>query len=144
MRLPAPIAHTRMLVLDDLFMSRRYATCGGKPNPAPAAAQIVWMEQQLDAARRSHEKVWVMTHIPPGVDPYGTATKVLDLCSGGKPQMFLKSEALPDAMSNYGDVIELAIFAHTHMDEMRLLKPAAGGCSAGGCCSEVGPVDFAD
>jgi sphingomyelin phosphodiesterase acid-like 3 len=124
-RLPAPIAHAQMLVLDDQFMSRKYATCGGKANPAPAAAQISWMEQQLDAARRSHEKGWVMSHIPPGVNPYATATKVLDLCSGGKPQMFLSSEALPDAMANYGDVIELAIFAHTHMDEMRLLKPAA-------------------
>ncbi|MGB8030925.1 MAG: metallophosphoesterase [Terracidiphilus sp.] len=138
-RLPAPIAHARMLVLDDLFMSRRYATCGGKPNPAPAAAQIVWLEQQLDAARRSHEKVWVMTHIPPGVDPYGTAMKVLDLCSGSKPQMFLKSEALPDAMSNYGDVIELAIFAHTHMDEMRLLKPEVAGAPAEGVAVKLVP-----
>jgi sphingomyelin phosphodiesterase acid-like 3 len=130
-RLPAPMAHARMVVMDDLFMSQRYATCGGKASPVPAAAQIVWMEQQLDAARRSHEKVWVMSHIPPGVNPYATATRVLDLCSGGKPQMFLSSEALPDAMSNYGDVIELAIFAHTHMDEMRLLKPAAGAPAEG-------------
>ncbi len=125
--LPAPMAHTRILVLDDLFMSRQYATCGGKADPAPAAAQIAWLTKQLDAARQSKEKVWVMSHIPPGVNPYATATKVLDLCSGGKPQMFLSSEALPDAMSNYGDVITLAIFAHTHMDEMRLLKPTAAG-----------------
>jgi sphingomyelin phosphodiesterase acid-like 3 len=138
-RLPAPMAHTRMLVLDDLFMSQRYATCSGKPNPAPAAAQIVWLEQQLDAARRGHEKVWVMSHIPPGVNPYGTATKVLDLCSGSKPQMFLKSEALPDAMSNYGDVIELAIFAHTHMDEMRLLKPEVAGAPTEGVAVKLVP-----
>jgi len=144
-RLPAPMAHTRMLVLDDLFMSRQYATCGGKANSAPAAAQIVWMEQQLNAARRSHEKVWVMSHIPPGVNPYATATKVLDLCSGGKPTMFLKSEALPDAMSNYGDVIALAIFAHTHMDEIRILKPAAAGAPAEGVAvkmvGSISPID---
>lgn len=137
--LPAPLEHTRMLVLDDLFMARQYAACSGKPNPAPAAAQIVWLEQQLDAARRNKEKVWVMTHIPPGVNPYATATKVLDLCSGGKPQMFLSSEALPDAMSNYGDVIELAIFAHTHMDEMRLLKPAAAGAPTQGVAIRMIP-----
>ncbi len=131
-RLPAPLGHTRMLVLDDLFMSRQYATCGGKADPAPAAAQIAWLTEQLEVARRSKEKVWVMSHIPPGVNPYATATKVLDLCSGGKPQVFLSSEALPDAMSNYGDVITLAIFAHTHMDEMRLLKPVAAGAPPGG------------
>ncbi|MGD1105674.1 MAG: metallophosphoesterase [Terracidiphilus sp.] len=144
-RLPAPLEHVRMLVLDDLFMSRQYATCSGMANPTPAAAQIVWLEQQLDAARRGKEKVWVMSHIPPGVNPYATATKVLDLCSGGKPTMFLKSEALPDAMSNYGDVIELAIFAHTHMDEMRLLKPAAAGAPAEGVAikmvGSISPID---
>lgn len=144
-RLPAQIAHARIVVLDDLFMSRRYATCGGEANPAPAAAQIVWMEQQLDAARRSHEKVWVMTHIPPGVDPYATAMRALDLCSGGKPQMYLKSQALPDAISNYGDVIELAIFAHTHMDEMKLLKPAAAEAPPQGVAvkmvGSISPID---
>ena len=143
-RLPAPIAHTRMLVLDDLFMSRQYAACDGKADPAPAVAQIVWLEQQLDAARRSHEKVWVMSHIPPGVNPYATATKVLDLCSGGKPQMFLSSEALPDALRNYGDVIELAIFAHTHMDEMRLLKPAAGAPPESVAIKMVGSISPID
>jgi len=59
--------------------------------------------------------------------------------------MFLKSEALPDAMSNYGDVIELAIFAHTHMDEMRLLKPAAAGAPAEGVAikmvGSISPID---
>jgi sphingomyelin phosphodiesterase acid-like 3 len=139
-RLPAPLGHTRILVLDDLFMSRQYATCGGKADPAPAAAQIAWLTQQLDAARRSKEKVWVMSHIPPGVNPYATATKVLDLCSGGKPTMFLNSEALPDAMTNYGDVIELAIFAHTHMDEMRLLKPGAGDPKDGVAIKMVGSI----
>jgi sphingomyelin phosphodiesterase acid-like 3 len=127
-------------VLDDLFMSRQYATCGGKADPAPAAAQIAWLEQQMIAARRSHEKVWVMSHIPPGVNPYATATKVLDLCSGGKPQMFLNSEALPEAMASYGDVIALAVFAHTHMDEMRLLKSAVGDPPDGVAIKMVGSI----
>ena len=138
-RLPAPMEHTRILVLDDLFMSQRYATCGGKTNPAPAAAQVIWLEQQLDATRRGHEKVWVISHIPPGVNPYATATKVMNLCSGGTPQMFLSSEALPEAMARYGDVIALAIFAHTHMDEMRLLEPTAAGAPPQGVAVKMIP-----
>ena len=31
--LPGPFQHARLLVLDDLFMSSRYQTCGGKPDP---------------------------------------------------------------------------------------------------------------
>jgi sphingomyelin phosphodiesterase acid-like 3 len=70
------------------------------------------------------KKIWVMTHIPPGVDSYSTARKWKELCGGGKPKMFLSSEALSEVLAGYGDVIQLAIFAHTHMDEVRLLIPA--------------------
>ena len=122
--LPAPVEKTRLLVLDDLFMSVRYQTCGGKEDAAPAAAQIAWLKQQLNEARDKKEKVWVMAHIPPGVDSYSTARKWMELCGGGKPKMFLSSEALPEVLAAYGDVIQLAIFAHTHMDEVRLLMPA--------------------
>jgi sphingomyelin phosphodiesterase acid-like 3 len=117
-RLPVP--HTRMLVLDDLFMAKNYATCGGKPDARAAADQVAWLKQQLDDARRQKEKVWVMAHIPPGVDPYSTATKGGNICEGKEPAMFLSSEAMEETLAQYGDVIELAIFAHTHMDEVRL------------------------
>jgi sphingomyelin phosphodiesterase acid-like 3 len=48
----------------------------------------------------------------------------MTLCGGGKPKMFLSSEALPEVLAGYGDVVQLAIFAHTHMDEVRLLNPS--------------------
>jgi sphingomyelin phosphodiesterase acid-like 3 len=121
-----PVPHARMLVLDDLFMARKYATCGGKPDTQAAEDQIAWLKQQLEKARREKEKVWVMGHIPPGVDPYSTATKGGNVCAGKGPQMYLSSEAMAETMAGYGDVIQLAIFAHTHMDELRLLAPAAG------------------
>ncbi|MGD0345185.1 MAG: metallophosphoesterase [Terracidiphilus sp.] len=124
--LPAPVENARLLVLDDLFMSERYETCGGKEDHAPAAAQIAWLTHKLDEARDKKEKIWVMAHIPPGVDSYSTAKKWMDLCSGGKPKFFLASEEFPEVLARYGDVIQLAIFAHTHMDEVRLLMPAKG------------------
>jgi sphingomyelin phosphodiesterase acid-like 3 len=34
--------------------------------------------------------------------------------------MFLSSERLADVMAKYADIIKLGLFAHTHMDEMRL------------------------
>ena len=143
--LPAPVEHTRLLVLDDLFMSERYQTCGGKEDAAPAAAQIAWLQQQLNDARAKRKKVWVMAHIPPGVNAYSTATKGKDICAKGKPTMFLSSEALPDLMAGYGDVIQLAIFAHTHMDEVRLLIPANGDAAhrpvAVKMVASISPID---
>jgi len=43
-------------------------------------------------------------------------------------------------MAGYGDVITLAIFAHTHMDELRLLKPAAGDPQDGVAIKMVGSI----
>jgi sphingomyelin phosphodiesterase acid-like 3 len=87
--LPAPVDNARLLVLDDVFMSSFYATCSGKQDTAHAAAQMAWLKQQLNEARAKKEKIWVMAHIPPGVDSYSTARRWMALCAGGKPTMFL-------------------------------------------------------
>lgn len=121
--LPSPVGSARLLVMDDLFMAARYATCRGNPDPGPAAAQIAWLRGQLVLARRGHEKIWFLSHIPPGIDPYTTVARMRNPC-GSAPAMFLSSGALPDTLADFGDVIKLAIFAHTHMDEIRLLEPA--------------------
>jgi sphingomyelin phosphodiesterase acid-like 3 len=42
------------------------------------------------------------------------------VCSA-KPPPFLANEDLADALLDYADVVRLAIFGHTHMDEIRLL-----------------------
>jgi len=128
--LPAPLRRARLIVLEDVFMSRKYETCGGKPDASAADAEIAWLRQQLAHARQEKEVVWVMGHIPPGVDPYSTAAKLRNVCGGQKPEMFLSSATLPETLAEYGDVVRLGIFAHTHMDEMRLLKPEADSASA--------------
>jgi sphingomyelin phosphodiesterase acid-like 3 len=125
--LPEPMKRMRLLVLDDLFMSREYATCGGKPDPEPAAEQIAWLRSRLVHARRDHEKVWVMAHIPPGINPFSTIPKMKKVCAGAAPAMFLSSDLLADTIAEFGDVVQLAVFAHTHMDELRLLRPPAAG-----------------
>jgi sphingomyelin phosphodiesterase acid-like 3 len=125
--LPAPFQHARLLIVDDLFQSKKYQTCGGKEDASGAQAQNAWLKSELDKARRDHENIWVMGHIPPGVDPYATISRMRNVCGGKDADSFLSSDDLADTLAGYGDVIRLAIFAHTHMDEMRLLTPAGGG-----------------
>jgi len=129
--LPAPVENVRLLVLDDIFMSKNYATCAGKPDPAAAGEQLAWLRQKLSDARASKQKVWVMGHIPPGVDLYATARKMTDICGGQLPTMFLSSEKMADVLAEFGDVVELAIFAHTHMDELRILKDSGKSAPSG-------------
>jgi sphingomyelin phosphodiesterase acid-like 3 len=127
----AAVPHTRLLVIDDLFLSGKYVTCGGKPDPAPAAAQLAWLSDQLAIARQHNDRIWVMGHIPPGVDLYATARKFVNVCAGGKPQMFLANESLAELLAKNADVVRLALFGHTHADEMRLLTPESTQTAAG-------------
>ncbi len=116
-----PMQHTRLIVLNDIFMSSRYKGCDGKPHDQAAIDQLTWLESQLEQVKQLHQTAWVMGHIPPGVDAYSTVARLRDICGSEKPVMFLSSDALADTLVRNGDVVRLGLFAHTHMDEMRLL-----------------------
>jgi sphingomyelin phosphodiesterase acid-like 3 len=140
-----PMHDTRLIVVNDLFLSPKYTTCAGKSDTAAATAQMAWLEQQLTEAQKAGQQVWVMGHIPPGIDPYSTAEKLRNVCGGEKAVTFLASNQMADLLVDHSSVVRLAIFAHTHMDEMRLLKPEgkAGNDStvAVKMVSSISPVD---
>lgn len=123
----APMRDTRLIVVNDVFLSPNYSTCSGKADPAATSAQMAWLQDQLAQARRLRQRVWIMGHIPPGIDPYATAAGMKNVCTGAAPALFLSSDKLGDLLSQNAGVIRLGIFAHTHMDEMRLLHPQGGG-----------------
>lgn len=139
--LPAPFRNTRILVIDNLFQSKKYRTCDGKDDASAAKAQNAWLRAQLENARRHHEKIWVMGHIPPGIDPFATIVKLKNVCAGKKPTVFLSSDDLANTLADYGDVIRLAIFAHTHMDEMRLLSVPGKKPVAIKMVPSISPID---
>lgn len=118
-----PMQNTRLIVLDDLFLSQEYKSCAGTPDAAPADAEIAWLRDQLAHARQSGQRVWIMGHIPTGIDPYSTARRLGAMCGHVNPVMFLSSNKLADLLIEYSDIVRLGIFAHTHMDEIRLLRP---------------------
>jgi sphingomyelin phosphodiesterase acid-like 3 len=123
--LPKPIVRGRLIVLQDLFLSRDYAGCNGKPDAAAGAAELDWLRSELTSAHTRHEQVWVMAHIPPGVNVYSTMTTHRNVCGGQAPVSFLADEKLVEVLTDFAPDIRLAIFAHTHSDEMRLLQGAA-------------------
>ena len=124
--LPAPIAHTRLIVLQDIFESKRYTACSGASDDHAAANQIAWLRAQLSSARADHVHVWVMAHIPPGIDSYANFAKHRDICGGKDPEMFLASTDLANTLADFPDVIRLTLFGHTHMDEFRVFTAPDG------------------
>jgi sphingomyelin phosphodiesterase acid-like 3 len=148
--LPAPFKHTNLLVMQNIFESKKYATCSGKDSDKETADQIDWLRKQLDDARTHHQHIWVMAHIPPGVDAYTTISRAVrgnpedHSCAYEKPEMFLSSQLFADALRDYTDVISLVLLGHTHMDEMRLYA-AKDGSSSGAIPAKlvpsISPVD---
>jgi sphingomyelin phosphodiesterase acid-like 3 len=136
-----PLSKTRLLVMQDIFESKKYATCGGKSSEDAAKAQVAWLKAQLASARKAHEKVWVMAHIPPGIDAYSTFTKFRNVCGGEAAEPFLMNEALAETIAEYPDVIRLALFGHTHMDEMRVYTAANGDAIPGKLVPSISPVN---
>jgi len=143
-----PMRGTRLVVLNDVFLSGKYSTCAGKADATAGTAQLAWLERQLAEARAAGEKVWVMGHIPPGIDPYSTVAKFRDVCGGKAPVEFLSSDKMADLLVEYAGVVRLAIFAHTHMDEMRLLGAEGNEAAATAehqvavkIVSSISPVD---
>lgn len=126
--LPAPIQHARLLVLEDVYWAGSYKTCGGTSD---ATAELNWLRQQLADAQTNKEAIWVMGHIPTGIDPYNTLHGTGGQCSAITPSPFLTSDDLFDTLAGAGDVVRLALFAHTHMDEIKLLEPDTAGAAKG-------------
>lgn len=122
----APMRHTRLLVVDNLFFLTEFSTCAGQKNYSEEAAQTAWLNQQLALARRHHERVWVLGHIPPGVSLYTTFLHNLKICDGVPPFMSQHTEGIAQAMASSADIVRLGIFAHTHSDAFSLITPTLG------------------
>ncbi len=143
--LPAPMQHARLIVLQDMFQSRYYADCAGKRDAQATKDQIDWLRARLTEARAGHEHVWVMAHIPPGVDVYTSFHRyVLNpgaMCSVTKPVEFLGTDAFVDTLTDFADVVTLGVFAHTHMDEMKLLHNDVGGLIPAKLIPSISPIN---
>lgn len=121
-----PMLDTRIIVLNDVFFSPGYKSCSGTANPAAAAAEVAWLGQTLAQAHEDGQNVWVMGHIPPGVNVYSTVKGIPDVCGTGSAEMFMDSGKLDGLLTQYSGIVRLGIFAHTHMDEVQLLMPEGG------------------
>jgi len=126
----APFQKARVVVLNDIYWSPKYETCRGAADPAPGDAELAWLGQELASARAAGEPVWVMGHIPPGVNAFSTVAKMTDVCAGDQAEMFLEADKLDALLEQYADVVRLGLFAHTHMDELRVIGPENGAGTA--------------
>jgi hypothetical protein len=113
-RLPLP--HLRALVVDDVFWSPRYRSgCGPAPNAALRSMN------ELDAAlKQTPGRVWVLFHIPPGVDAFSTAhlTHRLAIVPFLRPDM---RDRFVGMLARSAEHVALAVAGHTHKFAYRIV-----------------------
>jgi hypothetical protein len=117
----------RVLSTNTNFLSVRYRNaCGSAADGDPARATLAWLEAELAAAREAQERVWLLYHIPPGIDGYATLRQ--GACPGTMIPMWNQAYAGPflALLRRYADTVTVSFAGHTHMDDFRLIGDAEG------------------
>jgi sphingomyelin phosphodiesterase acid-like 3 len=109
-------------------MMSKFATCeADNKDRKGSQEQIAWLTKELDGARERGERVWVLGHIPPEIDLKGSLAKGFGICGSGGPVAYLASDELAAALTSHADIVRLALFGHTHLDELHLLGSKEAG-----------------
>lgn len=121
LRMPHP-ANTRLIVLNSVFFSITYANMCGAKTDTPAQDQLQWLADALAQAREAQEKVWLLMHVPAGINAFSSATSSTQ---AGSPVTFWQpalSSQFFRLVERYPDTLQVAFAGHTHMDDFRVIR----------------------
>jgi len=99
-------------------------------NDEAVYTQLGWLDATLASAQAEGRKVWLLMHVPPGLDSGTTLTTASSFDSTGHlvtPAMMwvpAYQASFLQILSRYPGVVTLILAAHTHMDEYRILSPS--------------------
>ncbi|MBL8895160.1 MAG: metallophosphoesterase [Rhizobiales bacterium] len=116
-------ADTDIIVLNDVLWSAEYRDVCGSTGRAAADAMMNWFKARLDAARAANRKVWMVHHIPAGIDAFATQ-KSKDTVCGKKAVAFMSepfATRFPELLAEYAPVITANLTGHVHFDGYRLI-----------------------
>jgi len=123
----ARVGGVRILSTNTNFLSVHYRnTCGSAADGDPGWATLAWLEAELGAAKQAGERVWLLYHIPPGIDGYATLRQ--GSCPDTMIQMWNQAyaEVFLPLLRRYADTVIASFAGHTHMDDFRLIADAEG------------------
>jgi sphingomyelin phosphodiesterase acid-like 3 len=112
----------RLIVLNSVFFSAAYDNACGQPTQTPALDQLAWLAEELARAEAANERVWLLMHIPPGINAYAAAR---DETRHDPPESFWQQAITArflQLVDRHRDTIQTSFVGHTHMDDFRVIQ----------------------
>ncbi len=119
---------TLIVVLNDILWSQRYVDACGRDGAAAGRAQMDWFAATLAAQAAAGGRVWLVHHIPWGIDPYATEHSRADTCRARVTPLLADTyaEGFLGLVRDHAAMIDLGLSGHVHTDDYRLLLDDAG------------------
>lgn len=117
-----------VIVLNDVLWSTEYLDVCGGSGTAAGDTMLRWLEDRLERQRAAGGRVWLVRHIPLGIDTYATLHATAASCPA-KVRPFLKepfASAFAALLSAYADILQASFAGHTHFDDYRLVTNPMG------------------
>ena len=139
MRIP-PLFKHRVVVVNSVFFSSQYENSCGSESETPGENEMAWLAATLDKARDAGESVWLMMHIPVGINDYNT---VKDEEAGTGPVEFwtrTHTREFIDLLSKYRETVQIVFSGHTHMDDFRVIGTGQTPLVANKLVPSISPI----
>lgn len=136
-------AQTTLLVLNDVLWSTNYRNACGTDGDESADAMMAWLERELDAARVEGRQVWLVHHIPVGIDSYATLRAPADLACQARGVPFLKepyASRFAMLLREHAATIQANLAGHTHQDDYRLITDAGRAAGVEKIAPSISPI----
>jgi sphingomyelin phosphodiesterase acid-like 3 len=119
----------RLIVLNNTFFSINYQNACGDQTADPGSAEIKWLEAELQKAAPAREKVWLVYHIPPGIDVFSTLLRQKAASADQTPQVIpfwqpAYNQKFINLVTQYSSTIVGSFAGHMHMDTFELIQSA--------------------
>ena len=119
----------RLIVLNNTFFSINYKNTCGDQTADPGSDEIKWLEVELQKAAAAKEKVWLVYHIPPGIDVFSTLLRQKQASADQTPQVIpfwqpAYNQKFINLVTQYSPTIVGSFAGHMHMDTFELIQSA--------------------
>lgn len=122
------VANGLIIVLNDVLWSPWYQDACGSNGLAAAEAMLGWLGGRLARQRFAGGRIWLVHHIPWGIDAYATLNAKAPSCPARVVPLLKEPFAseLEALLVEYRDVVQASFSGHTHFDDYRLLMDQNG------------------